>query len=229
MGKPEKPIGRKNYGSIGHLPNSRLGPGDHAITEGQYKICCVKARDRHERIIVTEKLDGSNTGVALLNGTLYPLQRKGYSCINSPYEMHRLFYNWVMAQQERFLSVLREGERLVGEWLAQAHGTKYNLPHEPWVVFDLMIDDKRTPWDGFLERVKVGNFITPKLLQDNGAIPTEKAYDLAKESGHGAIDDVEGIVYRVEHRGEWEFMAKWLRPDKVDGLYLDKEVWNWRP
>ena len=24
-----KPTGKKNYGSIGHLPNSRLGPADH--------------------------------------------------------------------------------------------------------------------------------------------------------------------------------------------------------
>ena len=30
-----KPIGRKNYGSIPHLHNSKLGKGDYYIGEGQ--------------------------------------------------------------------------------------------------------------------------------------------------------------------------------------------------
>ena len=33
-----KPLGRKAYGSIGHLPNSRVGPKDHHIHEGQLSI-----------------------------------------------------------------------------------------------------------------------------------------------------------------------------------------------
>ncbi len=49
---------------------------------------------------------------------------------------------------------------------------------------------------------------------------------------HGALDPVEGVVWRVEHRGKVDFLAKFVRPDKVDGLYLEKGapiVWNWRP
>lgn len=59
-----KPLGHKAYGSIPHLPNSRLGVGDYHCHEGQARICCEKARDKHDRIIVTEKLDGSNVCVA---------------------------------------------------------------------------------------------------------------------------------------------------------------------
>jgi hypothetical protein len=33
-----KPLGRKSYGSIPHLPGSRLGPGDYCISEGQAPI-----------------------------------------------------------------------------------------------------------------------------------------------------------------------------------------------
>ena len=39
-----KPLGRKAYGSIGHLPNSRLGPGDHAVPEGIARICTERLR-----------------------------------------------------------------------------------------------------------------------------------------------------------------------------------------
>lgn len=49
----EKPLGRKNYGSIPHLPCSRMGPADHACHPGQQTIATEKARDRHDIIIVT--------------------------------------------------------------------------------------------------------------------------------------------------------------------------------
>lgn len=65
---PEKPLGGKAYGSIGHLPHSRLGAGDHSVPDGQSKICCGKTRDKHDRVIVQEKLDGSCCAVALVAG-----------------------------------------------------------------------------------------------------------------------------------------------------------------
>lgn len=39
---------------------------------------------------------------------------------------------------------------------------------------------------------------------------------------------------RVEHKGEVDFLAKYVRPDKIDGLYLPEisgkeAIWNWRP
>ncbi|WP_202614648.1 RNA ligase family protein, partial [Escherichia coli] len=76
--KPEKPLGRKAYGSIPHLPGSRLGPADHHCHEGQARICCEKPRDRHDRIIVTEKLDGGNVAIAKVNGAIFALGRAGY-------------------------------------------------------------------------------------------------------------------------------------------------------
>jgi hypothetical protein len=40
-----KPIGRKNYGSIPHLHNSKLGEGDYYISKGQERILTLKARE----------------------------------------------------------------------------------------------------------------------------------------------------------------------------------------
>ncbi len=62
-----KPLGQKSYGHIPHLPGSRIGPGDHKCEEKQMKIACEKIRNKHDRVIVQEKLDGSNVGIARVN------------------------------------------------------------------------------------------------------------------------------------------------------------------
>ena len=40
---PIKPLGRKAYGSIPHLPGSRRGPGDWGLSDAQARICLTKA------------------------------------------------------------------------------------------------------------------------------------------------------------------------------------------
>lgn len=228
-----KPLGRKAYGSIGHLPESRLGPGDHRVPDGQAAICTVKVRDKHDRIIVQEKLDGSCVAVALVEGVLHPLGRAGWPAASSPYEQHKLFAQWVWAHEARFRAVLRNGERIVGEWLAQAHGTKYELgPREPFAAFDIMIEDQRIAIDDFLNRVGE-RFFLPHTLHDGVALPVSAAMALHQEQCW-PCDGIEGVVYRVERRGAVDFLAKYVRPDKVDGRYLpdvsgQPEVWNWRP
>jgi hypothetical protein len=41
-------------------------------------------------------------------------------------------------------------------------------------------------------------------------------------------------VWWVERKGKFDFIAKWVRPDKQDGKYLSDitghaEIWHWRP
>jgi hypothetical protein len=239
-----KPLGGKNYGSIAHLPGSRVGPGDHKCHEGQKHIATERVRDRHDLIIVQEKLDGSNVGVARLEGVLHPLTRAGYLADTSPYEQHWRFAEWVRANESRFLSVLTDGERLCGEWMAQAHGTRYALKHEPFVAFDLMTGMVRSTHDEFLARVTEGRFVSPAVLHRGGPLSIADAMALLGEYGfHGANDPVEGAVWRVERnelvepgkggvrRRVVDFLAKFVRPDKVDGTYLPEQsgcdvVWN---
>jgi len=231
--KKRKPLNRKSYGSIGHLPNSRLGPSDHTVHEGQARICTKKTRDKHDRVIVQEKLDGSCTAVALANGEILALGRAGYLATTSRFEMHHLFADWVKANEKRFRSVLNEGERLVGEWLAQAHGTIYDLEiFEPWGVFDLMVESNRASREELTERIR-GLFLKPTLLHSGFAVSVEDAMK-KHDNRHWPCDRTEGVVYRVERHGKVDFLAKWVRPDKVDGKYLPEisgkeAVWNWKP
>jgi hypothetical protein len=163
MEKNIKPLGRKAYGSIPHLPFSRLGEGDHHIEIGQAEIATKKARDKNDLIIVQEKLDGSNCSVAKVDGQILALGRSGYLAETSPYEQHRLFAKWVKSNEQRFAKLLNEKERVCGEWLAQAHGTIYKLSHEAFVPFDLITGNERTIYHTFLLRVLPLGFTVPIL------------------------------------------------------------------
>lgn len=228
-----KPTGGKNYGSIAHLPGSRMGPGDHHCHEGQERICLTQKRDKHDTIIVLEKLDGSNVGVIKHQGKILALTRAGYLAHTSPYAQHHRFGEWVARNESRFDAVLSEGERIVGEWLYQAHGTRYVLPHEPFVAFDIMTGMKRLPWSDLVPRL-YGLFTLPHCVQIGDPMSIEDVMRALGERGqHGAIDPIEGAVWRVERdelidprkggerRRVVDFLAKYVRPDKADGCYLE--------
>lgn len=230
-----KPLGRKAYGSIGHIHGSRLGPGDHHVHEGQSAICTTKA-PKDKTVWVQTKLDGSCVSAALLDsGELVALGRAGYLARTSEREMHHLWADWTDENEARFREVLKPGERIVGEWLAQAHGTIYDLTgREPFVAFDIMRDDKRMRLLAMEDRL-YGNeedgirkgFEMPDRWLVPGPMAPELA--MARLDTYGA-DEPEGVVYRVESAKGVDFVAKWVRPDKVDGFYLHGDpIWNWRP
>lgn len=225
----DKPLGRKGYGSIGHLPNSRLSDGsDFHVNNAQASLVTDKTRDRYDLVIVQEKLDGSNCSVGLLNGELVPITRKGYHARTSPFKMHHVFADWVDSNADRFRAVLKEGERICGEWLAVAHGTMYDLSNrEPYVVFDIMTGSERLPFIEFTKRVGY-SFATPALLHLGQPISVRKALEIHETKNYGC-DEIEGVVYRMERKGKVDFLAKFVRHDKVDGKYLKDDIWLWKP
>ena len=227
---PVKPLGIKAYGHIGHLPGSRMGPGDHHIHPGQARIATERARDKRDRVIVQEKLDGSCVAVAKIAGAIVPLIRAGYPAASSHYEQHHLFATWAFERQDRFDRLLSEGERVVGEWLAQAHGTRYDVgPEDVFVAFDLMTADRRLCHRAAMDRLVPAGLTVPAVLCW-GPTPIEDAMArLGTFGSHGALDPVEGAVWRVERDDRVDFLGKYVRPDKVDGSYFENETWNWRP
>ena len=170
--------------------------------------------------------------VAKLNGKIIALGRAGYLAETSPYYQHRIFAIWVEKQKKRFDKLLNDGERISGEWLIQAHGTKYNLFHEPFVPFDILIQHERITYHNFLLRVLPLGFTIPRLIHIGQPLPLDKALKKLEPSGHGAIDKVEGLVYRCERNERVDFLCKYVRNDKEDGIYLPEkngntnEVWN---
>jgi hypothetical protein len=227
----DKPIGGKSYGSIPHLSNSRMGPSDHHCHEGQERICTVKTRDNHDCIIVQEKMDGSNVGIARVNGEILPLTRAGYVANTSPYLQHHLFYSWVYENLSRF-DFIKEGERVCGEWMAQVHGTIYHNLIEPLYVFDLFRDNKRVDKDEYDVRLLWCGLWFAPAIHIGDSISVKHAMDLLGTGCAISVDGPEGLVYRVYRKGKFDFMCKYVRPDKEDGKYLESKtngnpLWNW--
>jgi len=232
-----KPLDHPIYGSIPHLPQSRLGPSDKQASIGHVRIATEKPRDKCDLIIVSEKIDGSNVGVAKLpDSSLVPLIRSGYVADTSPYLQHRYWASWVYEHSHRFNSLLSNGEWCVGEWCIQAHGTKYTFLDEPFFLFDIFSTDKRiTKLQLDLRNNSLLKpFCCPRVFFcANSALPVCEASAVLGDHGfHGALDKAEGAVWRVERNGMVDFLCKYVRPQKYDGIYLPEIagthyiVWN---
>ena len=231
-----KPLGHKSYGSIPHLAGSRRGPGDHGLNDGQARICLETCRPG-DIIVVQEKLDGSNVSIARVDGQIVALGRSGYRAESSRWEQHQLFAAWVRERADGLFADLPEGWRLCGEWMAQAHGTRYSrVWGNPFVAFDLMRGTERAPYDLFeAVAIQTGMAYIP-AVHKGGPISIEAAMAMVQEIDLcGAGDEgVEGAVWPVENGAHVDFLAKYVRPEKVDGVYLPEisgldPVWNWRP
>ena len=224
----------RSYDSIPHLPGSQ-GSVDRYIEKGLHDLLTRGPFPNGASLTVQEKLDGSNISVEMVDGELRGQLRSGNLVAASGYRQHRLFDYWLtIKNQDRFRSVLEDCDRICGEWLAQAHGTRYDLTnHEPWVVFDMWRGGRRLPVREMADALD-GRFITPKVMHTGGPLSLEDLDPMLRRSGHGATDRVECAVYRYEEEGQLSAIAKYVDPEKVIGGYLPgqelnpsgQEVWN---
>jgi ATP-dependent RNA circularization protein (DNA/RNA ligase family) len=218
-----KPIGIKNYGSIPHLHNSKLGQGDYHISEGQERILTLKARDKHDTILVFEKYDGSNVGVAKFENKIFALTRSGYEACTSPYIHHLFFANWVEKRKSIFYDMLKNGERITGEWLGQPHGILYNIEVEPILFFDYFTaNNERVLFEELAAKSNEYGLQLARQLHHGQPITVEKLLPLLNEKTKGieSVELPEGMVYRVERKGKVDFLAKYVRPDFPTGKFL---------
>lgn len=247
-GSDDKPLGHKAYTKIPHLPGSRTGQSDTHAPRELARWCTHQCRPG-DTVVVQEKLDGSCVSVALLGGEVIALGREGFRLGLLPNGVaprgfaaqnpgRRMFARWVERHEERFRAVLSNGEWLVGEWLALAHSTRYQLAHEPFVVFDLCSTaDAKTITSlstGCADsRLKKGDFVRPHVVHRGAAIGIDEVdRALGPHGFHGALDRVEGAMWRVERNEEVVFRAKFVRPGKTDGALLPENsgqpaIWNW--
>ncbi|MBY3155458.1 hypothetical protein HFO56_24330 [Rhizobium laguerreae] len=226
--KPPKPLGNKAYGSTPHLVGSRLGPGDYSLTQEHSDLFTGnrKRRNRSDRIIVTEKIDGSCVAVAKLDGDVVALQRAGYLAATSPFALHHAFDRWVAARRDYFDAFLGEDERVVGEWLHTAMGTRYDIvdPDRLFISFAIFHDrysTDRAIYDEFRTRTDSAGLPRAGLISEGPGIGIEEVMEKLGERGlHDAIDGVEGAVWIMETDGAFNGVAKFVKADKVDGKYI---------
>lgn len=229
----KRPLGCKSYGRIPHLPGSRQSRDDIGLSGGQARILLEEARDDKDTIIVQQKLDGSNVGVAKIDGIIVPLVRAGYRAEASRWEQHHHFATWTHRNYALF-DFLEEGERVCGEWLGQAVGTIYDLPHLPFAPFDIMRNrHERALYEELVDRV-AERLPLPQLVSKGPPLSIEAALARLDADAHGAKEEIEGAIWRVERDGEVDFVAKYVRHSKIDGKYLPEisgkpSIWLWHP
>lgn len=227
----ERPLGRKAYFKIAHLPGSRTGSSDRTAPRELAERCLVAARPEEE-VFVQEKLDGSCVSVARLHGAVLALGREGTLAAHSQNPGRQMFAAWVEPRAALFRELLHDGEWLVGEWLALAHSTRYELRHDPFVVFDAFHEGRQWTFDEIDGRLR-GVLPRPCLLHRGGALGIAAMLEKLGSGGHGAVEPPEGAVWRVERAGRVAGMAKYVRGDKVDGALLPENsgreaVWNFK-
>lgn len=229
-----KPLDIKNYESIGHFPSSKLGNGDHYIGTGHVRLFTEKTKAPSDTIFVHEKYDGSNVGIIKWNQQILAITRSGRLAKNSKFKQHQLFALWVERRKSTFETMLNEGERIVGEWLAQAHGIRYNIRTEPIVFFDYFSPENiRFPQTELLEKINHYELNSPRLLHKGSAISIEKLIPILNQKTPEieSVELPEGMVYRMERQGKVSYLAKWVRPDFCNGQYNihtenKQPVWN---
>jgi hypothetical protein len=141
-------------------------------------------------------------------------------------------------KHESCFDFLEEGERVVGEWLAMAHGTRYQIDNDfPFVVFEIMREDQRVLYLDF--RLRIGTKLPVAHLLHLGhpisIRQIEKKIDVRNGETygyHGSLEPVEGASWRGEREGRVDFLGKFVRQTKEDGKYFSEDhtklVWNWR-
>lgn len=207
------------FPKIPHLPGSRTGPSDTHVSEVRARAYTDVAR-RGVVVTVEEKLDGSSVVVVREGRRIVAYGREGRPAAASRNLGRRLFARWVRENERRFAELLAEGERVAGEWLAVAHGTRYELPHEPFVPFDILRGEGRSSRPVLARRCGEVGLVVPHLVHAGGALAIAEADRRLGPRGHHGADVAEGLVYREEEDDVCRSVAKVVRTGKIDGALL---------
>lgn len=222
------------YGRIGHLPGSRRTPDDIGSADALSLSCLRGPLPAGARLYVLEKLDGTCVAAWRRGGEILALGRQGDLAGLSQNPARRLWAEWVKRNAGRLRGILEDGERLVGEWMALAHGVRYALPHGPFVAFDLMRgpgrEAFRLPRAELLARAgRIGLPVVGCVAERPAG--AEEVLARLGAGMHGAIGAPEGLIYRLEPARGPIRLAKYVRADHLPGALLPENtggppIWN---
>ena len=226
----------RSFGNIKHLTGSRMKDSGDTLIEESVQPFFTEALQfpKRDKITVTEKIDGANVGVYKKDGLLYPIMRKGYDVRTSEWAFMRKFADFTAENASRFDKLLSDGERVCGEWMIKTHSLFYKMPHEPFIVFDIIRDGKkanRPSFNEILSRCANCGFTTAGVVWEGGAIAARDALKKLGSGFHGCMSVPEGVVYRYERDGAFYMSAKYVSNLSVGGEYMNVEdVYNeWKP
>ena len=233
-----RPFG-KMYPSIPHLLGSRMSDDDKHVLDGREDLCLtetgtrkVKGQLREYEVIIQEKLDGSCCVVSRWDGRIQARGRAGYFAETSPYPHMKAFADWVQENEKMLDDIIPMGWYLVGEWMEESHGLRYDLPHGPFVALDIMYNlTTRLHVDETKERLR-GRLPMPYIISRRPRIPYGVMGDLGMGitnavcpgryvyGYHGCLECPEGAVYRAYRNNNLEIIGKYVRKTFEPGKYI---------
>lgn len=208
-----------------HLISSTAPEGEEYLSlEDSLRLTDSKLTD-DEVVIVSEKLDGQNFTI-----------KRGYrrgsfeisACATAP-ELFQLFLA-NNAARDRLSSIVGPFESADICWLATARSTRYQIKHEFPVVITNLYDKtgKNLPFDEMFDRCLAVDVPTPyrKYFWETLArTPSKTLREIKVYGGHGALDEINGVVYRLENKRSRNVIleGQWIRPEAASKLRWDSE------
>lgn len=173
-----------------------------------------------EPLVVEEKLDGANLGVALDAAGNLRLQNRG-QYLAPPYQGQFARLNsWLQAHADAVFDALTPELIVFGEWCAARHSLDYDQLPDWWLVFDVY--DRKAGHFWSVERRNAlaaahGLTAVPTLARGRFTLP-ELVTMVSVRPSSFRKGWLEGIVVRSEDEGWTASRAKLVRPDFVQNI-----------
>jgi hypothetical protein len=235
----EKVMKLTKYKSTSHLCDSRLGEGEHCVDESLHEIIKRGGSGRNDRVYASLKLDGSNVSIAATpEGRVMGFQRAGYPVETNEFEGLRLFQKWLDKHTISKMGQILIDYRIVGEWMIQSISINYgrwdyDSLFTAFAIYDIY--GEKLP-RGYLALVcfNLGISYVDEIELEQNSTPSLDYQKLIKKLVRNRDysikpEEHEGLVFRREIDGKEVSLVKWVRKDKVDGLYMPKRGENSSP
>ncbi len=228
----ERPLGRKAYFKIAHLPGSRTGSSDRTAPRELAERCLVAAPPRRGRCSCRRSSTAPASRSARLDGAVLALGREGTLAAHSQNPGRQMFAAWV---EQRAATFTIYSATASGSWANGSRSLMFDsLRAPPRSLRRLRRLSRRAAVDVRRDRRATARGLPrPSLLHRGGALRIAAMLEMLGGGGHGAVEPPEGAVWRVERAGRVVGMAKYVRGDKVDGALLPENsgreaVWNFK-
>lgn len=211
-----------------HLPwKPNTVRGDLVVSEDEAKVIF-----ENPRTYVQEKVDGANSGMALVNGepiirNREHILRKGFMKDTPAKKQFASIWGWFYDHKENFetLNNLLGPVSVYGEWMVQIHGMVYDALPDWFLAYDVYDYETEKFFDPELAMdalQKAGFSVVPTLKV--GVSSYEELEKLANDNSPFAAIPREGVYVKVSD-GKWQVdRFKMVRQGFVQGGLFDNKT-----
>jgi ATP-dependent RNA circularization protein (DNA/RNA ligase family) len=211
-----------------HLPwKPNTVRGDLVVSEDEAKVIF-----ENPRTFVQEKVDGANSGMALVNGepiirNREHILRKGFMKDTPAKKQFASIWGWFYDHRDNFetLNDLLGPVSVYGEWMVQIHGMVYDSLPDWFLAYDVYDYETEKFFDPEVAMnalQKAGFSVVPTLKV--GVSSYEELEALANDNSPFAAIPREGVYVKVSD-GKWQVdRFKMVRQGFVQGGLFDNKT-----